>query len=91
MVDYNGLENRRAERHRGFESLSLRKAGVTQVAPVCVMREVDENPGSSSRSLLKCQLISLPDLFPSDEVGTPVAVLSNESNSFNGFCLTCLF
>ena len=24
MVDYNGLENRRAERHRGFESLSLR-------------------------------------------------------------------
>ena len=26
MVDYNGLENRRAERHRGFESLSLRKA-----------------------------------------------------------------
>ena len=27
MVDYNGLENRRAERHRGFESLSLRKQG----------------------------------------------------------------
>ena len=25
MVDYTGLENRRAERHRGFESLSLRK------------------------------------------------------------------
>ena len=25
MVDYNGLENRRAERHRGFESLSLRE------------------------------------------------------------------
>ena len=25
MVDYNGLENRRAERHRGFESLSLRQ------------------------------------------------------------------
>ena len=24
MVDYTGLENRRAERHRGFESLSLR-------------------------------------------------------------------
>ena len=23
MVDYNGLENRRAERHRRFESLSL--------------------------------------------------------------------
>ena len=50
MVDYNGLENRCAERHRGFESLSLRKAGVTQVAPVCGLREVDENPGSSSRS-----------------------------------------
>ena len=26
VVDYNGHENRRAERHRGFESLSLRKA-----------------------------------------------------------------
>ena len=42
MVDYNGLENRRAERHRGFESLSLRKAGVTKVAPACVMSEVGE-------------------------------------------------
>ncbi len=27
MVDYSSLENCRAERHRGFESLSLRKAG----------------------------------------------------------------
>ena len=26
VVDYNGLENRRAERHRGFESLSLRQS-----------------------------------------------------------------
>ena len=25
MVDYSSLENYRAERHRGFESLSLRK------------------------------------------------------------------
>ena len=25
VVDYTGLENRRAARHRGFESLSLRK------------------------------------------------------------------
>ena len=25
VVDYSGLENRRAERHRGFESLSLRQ------------------------------------------------------------------
>ena len=25
VVDYTGLENRRAERHRGFESLSLRQ------------------------------------------------------------------
>ena len=24
VVEYTGLENRRAERHRGFESLSLR-------------------------------------------------------------------
>ena len=25
VVDYNGLENRRTERYRGFESLSLRQ------------------------------------------------------------------
>ena len=25
MVDYSGLENRRAERHRGFESLPFRR------------------------------------------------------------------
>ena len=25
MVDYSGLENRRTERYRGFESLSLRQ------------------------------------------------------------------
>ena len=25
VVDYSGLENRRAARHRGFESLSFRK------------------------------------------------------------------
>ena len=30
MVDYNGLENRRTERYRGFESLSLRNKGVNQ-------------------------------------------------------------
>ena len=29
MVDYSSLENCRAERHRGFESLSLRKAGTS--------------------------------------------------------------
>ena len=52
MVDYNGLENRRAERHRGFESLSLRKekSNLSKAALFCVFREVDENPGSSSRS-----------------------------------------
>ena len=27
VVDYNGLENRRTERYRGFESLSLRNKG----------------------------------------------------------------
>ena len=27
MVDYSGLENRRTERYRGFEYLSLRKQG----------------------------------------------------------------
>ena len=34
MVDCTGLENRRTERYRGFESLSLRKkSGTTKVAP----------------------------------------------------------
>ena len=28
VVDYNGLENRRTERCRGFESLSLRKVNL---------------------------------------------------------------
>ena len=32
MVDYNGLENRRTERYRGFESLSLRKSLVKEIA-----------------------------------------------------------
>ena len=38
VVDYSGLENRRAERHRGFESLSLRKEQSERVALffVCV-------------------------------------------------------
>ena len=34
VVDYNGLENRRTERYRGFESLSLRQKhlkGINQV------------------------------------------------------------
>ena len=30
VVDYNGLENRRTERYRGFESLSLRRKCVTR-------------------------------------------------------------
>ena len=34
MVDYSGLENRRAERHRGFESLSLRKQGCKSMSYV---------------------------------------------------------
>ena len=34
MVDYNGLENRRTERYRGFESLSLRKQGCKSVGYV---------------------------------------------------------
>ena len=35
VVDYTGLENRRAERHRGFESLSLRKEGNPKRLPSC--------------------------------------------------------
>ena len=32
VVDYSGLENRRAERHRGFESLPFRRERATEVA-----------------------------------------------------------
>ena len=32
VVDYSGLENRRAERHRGFESLPFRRERATKVA-----------------------------------------------------------
>ena len=32
MVDYNGLENRRTERYRGFESLSLRKSLLKEIS-----------------------------------------------------------
>ena len=82
MVDYNGLENRRAERHRGFESLSLRKERVTCVALSCVLREVDENPGSSSRSAFEeCQLVPLPNLLPSDEVGTAYSIFHQRHRS----------
>ena len=82
MVDYNGLENRRAERHRGFESLSLRKERVTYVALSCVLREVDENPGSSSRSAFEeCQLVPLPNLLPSDEVGTAYPIFHQRHRS----------
>ena len=38
MVDYNGLENRRAERHRGFESLSLRERAIRKGCSFCMMR-----------------------------------------------------
>ena len=31
VVDYSGLENRRAERHRGFESLPFRKESEKRV------------------------------------------------------------
>ena len=32
VVDYNGLENRRTERYRGFESLSLRKSLLNEIS-----------------------------------------------------------
>ena len=60
MVDYNGLENRRAERHRGFESLSLRQGRLMfslffvfinedipasgRVAPICALLLDAEEP-----------------------------------------------
>lgn len=36
VVDYSGLENRRAARHRGFESLSFRKKGTHKRVPFCI-------------------------------------------------------
>ena len=40
MVDCTGLENRRTERYRGFESLPLRKkSGTTKVVPDFVLYE----------------------------------------------------
>ena len=47
VVDYTGLENRRAERHRGFESLSFRNAKKTSLVGVffrVAERAADENP-----------------------------------------------
>ena len=47
VVDYSGLENRRAERHRGFESLSLRKQDVKLslgVFFVCVFEPGSQYP-----------------------------------------------
>ena len=38
VVDYSGLENRRAERHRGFESLSLRKRAIRKGCSFLRMR-----------------------------------------------------
>ena len=48
VVDYTGLENRRTERCRGFESLSLRKTSNLRVARLR-LREVDENPRVRNR------------------------------------------
>ena len=36
VVDYTGLENRRAERHRGFESLSFRRKETSRLFFLCV-------------------------------------------------------
>ena len=57
MVDYTGLENRRAERHRGFESLSLRKEGNPIGLPSCVCE-----PGSNGSSYLFYYLLSALDI-----------------------------
>ena len=50
VVDYTGLENRRAERHRGFESLSLRKEGNPKRLPSCFVGVSHPRGGSSLRS-----------------------------------------
>ena len=44
MVDYSSLENYRAERHRGFESLSFRKRYIS-------LRKVNLKPAVNQRVL----------------------------------------
>ena len=49
MVDYSGLENRRAERHRGFESLSLRKEFSKRWTLFLYLRGMSHPPVGGSR------------------------------------------
>ena len=68
MVDYSGLENRRAERHRGFESLSLRyqKELSKSLSSFLRLGGVSHPPvgGSCSVSLRK-RLLTSPSANPS--------------------------
>ena len=47
VVDYNGLENRRTERYRGFESLSLRKQGCKSTSYVIYTLYYTQNFGET--------------------------------------------
>ena len=42
VVDYSGLENRRAERHRGFESLPFRRERATKVVRFFVPKKMHQ-------------------------------------------------
>ena len=58
VVDYSGLENRRAERHRGFESLPFRRWRATKVARLFLFIFFTQFFFSLTRTLL-VTLISL--------------------------------
>ena len=54
VVDYSGLENRRAERHRGFESLPFRRERATKVARFfCVQKSAPKMHQSRLYALLR--------------------------------------
>ena len=58
VVDYSGLENRRTERYRGFESLSLRKQGCKSMS--CVIYTLFYTQKlTSNKNSLQCLSLNL--------------------------------
>ena len=64
VVDYNGLENRRTERYRGFESLSLRKSLLKEISEgffhfhtftIKKLIILSQSQKSAQNQLLKCE------------------------------------
>ena len=71
VVDYSGLENRRAERHRGFESLSLRNKHENQ----CFTKQTpDFTPKNVKSSVF---YLELPDF-----IFARIVVISTQPQGF---------